>query len=290
MNFSDKLKTLRKQCNLSQEKLAEKLNVSRQAVTKWETNTGTPDIENIKSISKLFNVSLDELLSDNEFLQTKSDYLFESSTEYDLDSEKKFDIKIGSADKITLLTSSTEKLFIKLVSNNIKDLQKIFKIKIDENKNKIDIQINHAESINEAKIKDNLDILISIPQCFLNGIEIYALCKKLNIKNADLNLEFDGKVNAVDLENVKGHIELNCSNDLEVFTNGLDGQIDFNQISSSSTLHIPAKNSFCVQKKGYFNKILFSKNGALTDFTDDKNSENIIELNGTNSELVIDFI
>ena len=45
MTFAKKLKMLRKQAGMSQEKLAEKLGVSRQAITKWETDTGIPDIE-----------------------------------------------------------------------------------------------------------------------------------------------------------------------------------------------------------------------------------------------------
>ena len=47
MTFAEKLKSLRKQASMSQEQLAEKLGVSRQAVTKWETDTGIPDIENM---------------------------------------------------------------------------------------------------------------------------------------------------------------------------------------------------------------------------------------------------
>ena len=47
MTFAEKLKSIRKQAGMSQEKLAEKLGVSRQAVTKWETDAGIPDIENI---------------------------------------------------------------------------------------------------------------------------------------------------------------------------------------------------------------------------------------------------
>ncbi len=48
MTFAEKLKSMRKQSGMSQEKLAEKIGVSRQAITKWESNTGIPDIENIK--------------------------------------------------------------------------------------------------------------------------------------------------------------------------------------------------------------------------------------------------
>ena len=66
MTFSEKLKEARKNSGLSQEQLAEKFCVSRQAVTKWETGRGLPDVENIKAISLLLNVSIDYLLSDEE--------------------------------------------------------------------------------------------------------------------------------------------------------------------------------------------------------------------------------
>jgi DNA-binding XRE family transcriptional regulator len=51
MTFAEKLKSIRKQAGMSQEQLAEKLGVSRQALTKWETNAGIPDIENMMAIS-----------------------------------------------------------------------------------------------------------------------------------------------------------------------------------------------------------------------------------------------
>ncbi len=60
MTFAEKLKSIRKQAGMSQEQLAEKLGVSRQAVTKWETDAGIPDIENIMAISALFDISIDE--------------------------------------------------------------------------------------------------------------------------------------------------------------------------------------------------------------------------------------
>ena len=66
MTFAEKLKSIRKQAGMSQEKLAEKLGVSRQAVTKWETDAGIPDIENIMAISALFDLSIDELLSNEK--------------------------------------------------------------------------------------------------------------------------------------------------------------------------------------------------------------------------------
>ncbi|MDO4541526.1 MAG: helix-turn-helix transcriptional regulator [Bacillota bacterium] len=70
MEFHEKLKKLRIQHEYSQEKLAEMLNVSRQAITKWESGKGMPDINNIKAISRLFDVTLDSLLDDVEEVET----------------------------------------------------------------------------------------------------------------------------------------------------------------------------------------------------------------------------
>ena len=58
MTFAEKLKSMRKQVGMSQELLAEKIGVSRQAVTKWETGAGIPDIENMISISQTYLTSL----------------------------------------------------------------------------------------------------------------------------------------------------------------------------------------------------------------------------------------
>ena len=66
MKFNENLKYLRKKENLTQEQLAEKLNVSRQAVTKWESGQAMPDITNLKDISVLFGVTVDELISDEK--------------------------------------------------------------------------------------------------------------------------------------------------------------------------------------------------------------------------------
>lgn len=64
MEFHDKLYQLRKQKGLSQEELANRLNVSRQTVSKWELGDSTPDMEKLTAISNLFVISLDELVMD----------------------------------------------------------------------------------------------------------------------------------------------------------------------------------------------------------------------------------
>jgi len=64
MKLADKIIALRKSNFLSQEELAEKLNVSRQAVSRWEVGTALPDAANILQLSKLFGVTADFLLND----------------------------------------------------------------------------------------------------------------------------------------------------------------------------------------------------------------------------------
>ena len=68
MEFNKKLQELRKQNGLTQEELAEKLYVSRTAISKWESGRGYPNIESLKAIAKFFCVTVDELLSTDEVL------------------------------------------------------------------------------------------------------------------------------------------------------------------------------------------------------------------------------
>ena len=66
MNLGEKLFELRKEKNLSQEEVADKLNVTRQTVSKWETNQSTPDFDKIMPICELFGISTEELLTGNK--------------------------------------------------------------------------------------------------------------------------------------------------------------------------------------------------------------------------------
>lgn len=65
MKLSDKITTLRKSKGWSQEDLAEQLDVSRQAISRWENGTALPDANNILQLSKLFNVTTDYLLNED---------------------------------------------------------------------------------------------------------------------------------------------------------------------------------------------------------------------------------
>ncbi|MGM9600471.1 MAG: helix-turn-helix domain-containing protein [Faecousia sp.] len=65
MNLPEKLTYLRKQKGLTQSNLAETLNVSRQAISRWEVGSAVPSTDNLKVLSELYGVSVDYLLNDN---------------------------------------------------------------------------------------------------------------------------------------------------------------------------------------------------------------------------------
>lgn len=71
MSLGEKIKEQRKKAGLSQEQLAKKLNVTRQAVTKWETDKGIPDVANLIAISEEFGLSLDELIKGDVAVKKK---------------------------------------------------------------------------------------------------------------------------------------------------------------------------------------------------------------------------
>jgi transcriptional regulator with XRE-family HTH domain len=78
MTIAEKIKELRKDNSMTQEDLAEKLNVSRQTISKWETSVTIPDADNIVAISKLFNITTDELLDYRvETVQKKKQFIMD---------------------------------------------------------------------------------------------------------------------------------------------------------------------------------------------------------------------
>lgn len=78
MTFGKKLANLRKQSNLTKQDLAEKLNLSKQSIAKWEKDLELPDLNSIKKLSSIFNICIDELL-DYKIEHIKLD--LETSTE-----------------------------------------------------------------------------------------------------------------------------------------------------------------------------------------------------------------
>ena len=82
MEFHEKLQKLRANENLTQEELAEKLYVSRTAVSKWESGRGYPSIDSLKAIADHFHVTVDELISGEEMVTLAEEGIRESGRKY----------------------------------------------------------------------------------------------------------------------------------------------------------------------------------------------------------------
>lgn len=287
------IKALRKRAQISQEQLAEKLHVSRQAVTKWETGAGVPDVENLRALAALFQVSLDELLGDGASAAPKSDFLFNSVTTYDIDCEKSYDITFAGAKQVTVWGYEGEKLVVQLASNQLEDIQSAFKVKIDDVKKKIDVEVRRFGDMTEAVAKEALHLLIRLPRAYCKWVELAGNAKTLELWDlAAENMEFTGHVGQVRLGGVAGHVELNVNQDMEILCRDLPGRLDINQVAATSRLSLPIGTAFLAVTRGIANHIYYQKDGERAgDFSAQGEAAeacgNVVELNGLRSELVI---
>lgn len=137
MNFSEKLLSLRSQAGYSQEVLAEKLNVSRQAISKWELGTTLPETEKLIAIRNLFGVSIDSLLIDTIDLNTNDSMervvLKFLSSARDIESVSKELVDITCDGVI----DSSEKVQMDRIIDTLDNVSKL----IDDIKQKINIQV-----------------------------------------------------------------------------------------------------------------------------------------------------
>ena len=187
MDFGDKLKQYRLNEGLSQEQLAEKIGVSRQAITKWETKRGLPDVENMVILAEVFKLTLDELVLEEVKKQENKPMIFESETVYDIDTGKHFDINLGGARKITLKTGIDEKIRIRLSSETLEKIGSLFKIKLDEKRAKLDVELINKKGVSRFETQESVDIELLLPEKFTEHCEVSASVKELFIEDLRLN-------------------------------------------------------------------------------------------------------
>ena len=110
IEIADRLVKLRKKYGYSQEELADKLGLSRQAVSKWERAEASPDTDNLICLAKLYGVSLDELLATEEDIDTiVEEQVKDNKEEAPAQEEKKVEIK---DDEVVLFSKSGKKVTI----------------------------------------------------------------------------------------------------------------------------------------------------------------------------------
>ena len=292
MIFAEKLKTLRKQKNISQEQLAEIIHVSRQAITKWESGNGIPDIENLIAISSLFNESLDSLLSEEKSLISKHEFLYESRTEYDLDSPKNIDLKIGIAHEVIIEKTNDEKIQVIAASNKLSFLAQQVKVKIVEDKRRMDVIVNHASDLSDIAALENLFILVRIPVKFVADVELSGEFENFKVRDIIFDdIEFDGKAKNVFVVNSTGHLELNTNSNLNIEVNGLHGKIDLNHFHAVSKVKFAEGQNYYLKNAGRFTRFV-DANGKVLTGKREKNDPTdpvdlIVELNGWKAEAQI---
>lgn len=275
MLFNEKLKMLRKESGFTQEELAEKLNVSRQAITKWESGEGTPDIENLKLISNLFNTTIDNLIKEEKNVNIENLNKFKFSEELEINHTKHFDINLGNFEEVNILPNSEETVRIELLSSKYENLDELFKVKFDDLYNKLDIDVKNNKKI------DNIIFNIYLPEKYIEEIELNTKINSLNISNLEISkLEFDGELKYINVKNSKGKIVLNATKcDIEANYDTFNGELEVNTFNSTARVQLPKGTKYKTILKGIKNQFV--------DETNTDEATNIIELNGMNSKLII---
>lgn len=190
MTLGQKLKEIRKKFGLSQEQLAEIINVSRQAITKWETDAGLPDTENLKELSRIFEISIDYLLDNNNELP-----LLVMKKKLDKDNYKN---KISSYEEVLKeYYPAPWKIYILTSEKKMSKLEGIFDFIIGAG------TIDVADALNDMSpyylaIKDNIKLLVNIKDWVL---EVKELNPDINEKKFIVDKNIFRKHNELVLKN-----------------------------------------------------------------------------------------
>lgn len=274
MLFNDKLKDLRKEYNLTQEELAEKLDVSRQAITKWESGEGTPDVENLKQLAILFNTTLDDLIMEDKKVEIP-EKKYKYKEEIEIDHSKHFDLKIIKIGEISILPNEDEKIGVEILSDVTKPEESL-KIKYDERYDRIDVLVKNKQSAM------NVNLNLYLPEKYIDEIELNSDSRVLNIVGLDIKkLEYDGSLKYLNVKNgAKGKIVLNTTKcDIEADYDEFDGALEVNTINSTARVSILKGTTYQTVLKGLKNQFV--------DAVNTEDAMNVIELNGIGSKLVI---
>ena len=276
MSIGTKIKSLRNMRGMSQNELAKAIGVSRQAITKWESDAGVPEIESLVRISELFDVNLDSLIKDEVSQYT-------SLIQYDIDCGKDFEIELIPSRSVIIEGSDSEKVRIEMQSEFISTMDSDIKVGIEDRKRRMSMKMNRRNDLTESKCREELSIYIRLPRKFIGNIELSSDTKELHLRGFETeDFEFDGKAEYITLEDIHGKAEMDVRSDCLFRISDLDGSLEINQISKSSVLEVPKGLRFRAVNDG--RKCELKLSDGLE--SDDK-CEDIIELNGMKSTLEV---
>jgi hypothetical protein len=213
--------------------------------------------------------------------------LYESVTEYDIEGIRHYDINVGGAKQIIVGSNDKEKIRVRLASNNLENLDMAFKVKIGENKNRMDIVVKNNNGYTVAQAKNALTVFIELPEQ-IGHAEMKAIASELIVKGLNSeNIEIEGKLSKVTVDGFRGILELDSSMDMDIRCKALSGSIGINQISATSVINIPKGTCYNVVKKGRTNKVSYTTDNMPSIHENAEDAETVIELAGMRSELIV---
>ncbi len=275
MTIGTKIKTLRAARGMSQNELADSIGVSRQAITKWETDNGVPEIENLSAISRLFDVPIDALVKEGQSL-------YSSIIQYDIDSDKDFDIDAVPSNIIIVEGGDSEKIRVEMLSDTIPTLDSDLKIAIEDRKRKMVLKMNRRNDLTESMCRSDLAVRIRLPRKYVGEIELRSDVNELHLRHFDTeDVQFNGEARLITLDDVHGQAEMDVRSDCLFRVQNLDGSLEINQMGKSSVVEVPSNLMFRAVNAGRKCEL------TLDGVTSDEDCKDFIEINGMKNTLNI---
>lgn len=168
MSLGNKIKEIRNRFGYSQDDLASLINVSRQAITKWENDNGIPDIVNLQELSKVFGVTVDSLLNDEELP------LLVMRKELDRD---KYGSKLSSYSEILKEYFSDYDIYVLTREKKMNAVEFIVDLVVGGSAPEMIYPIHTADVFSDLSpyylvIKDNKKFLVNIKKWVLEVVEL----------------------------------------------------------------------------------------------------------------------
>lgn len=149
MNFGKKLLDARKKANLSQEEIAEKLNITRQTISKWESNETVPNINQVKLLEKIYKISLEELLNYNKIDEEIESIIKKTNTK----SQDKINWTKVWSKKYPILETYQNKVNIKKYENDLNNI--LTELQTKYNYNRLDAMLVLKDILAHSWNKNN---------------------------------------------------------------------------------------------------------------------------------------
>lgn len=151
MNIGKKLLDARKKANLSQEEIAEKLNITRQTVSKWESNETVPNINQVKLLAKIYKISLEELLNYNKIDEKIESIIKKTNTK----TQDKINWTKVWSKKYPILETYQNKVNIKKYENDLNNI--LTELQTKYNYNRLDAMLVLKDILAHSWDKNNGD-------------------------------------------------------------------------------------------------------------------------------------